>query len=580
MSPEKMSQEKRTMLALFLTMAMFLLWRTFFMPPLPPEQPAESAPATAPGAESGPGSGVGESPTAPSPSTSPFTAPGPARLTVRQGTEAKDVVVENGLYRIVFSTQGAVVKSWVLKKYTQAEGEPLEVVNAAAGKERGFPLSLALEREGLTQRVNEGIYVVEPARDRFKAPSKLTFEFSDGVVRVKKVFSFDSSYLVEVDASVSDDRGALPYEIRWPGGFGDRTVEESVIKQFSQVVYGLSADPSFEDSDDEEQQITAQMELAGITDRYFAAVFLPTPARGSVRFGSAPWTPEDWGADGEEPDEDDKPQALEFALERQEADAAPFRLFVGPKDISVLRSVTPSLEKVVDFGWFGVLAWPLFEALRYTHDKVVSNWGWAIVLITIVINMLLFPLKYKSLRSSRAMQKLAPRIKALQDRYKQYKFNDPKKQRMQQEMMAIYKEHGVNPLGGCLPMLFQMPFFFAFYKVLFAAIELRQAPFVGWIQDLSEYDPLYILPVAMGASMFIMQKMTPMPTADPAQARMMMLMPLFMVFFFFRLPSGLVLYWLVGSLVGIAQQMVLNRYIPAGQPASAPGAKKQITTKR
>ena len=576
MLPEKMSQEKRTMLALFLTMAVFLLWRTFFMPPLPPEQPAESAPAAAPGA--------GESTAAPGsasvPSRSAATPTGPAwlRMPVRQGTEAKDVVVENGLYRIVFSTQGAVVKSWVLKKYTQAEGEPLEVVNAAAGKEVGFPLSLRLEREGLTQRVNEGIYVVEPAVDRFRAPSKLTFEFSDGVVRVRKTFTFDSSYLVEVDTSVSDDRGSVPYEIRWPGGFGDHTVDESAIEQFSQIVYGPSDDPEFEDSVDEEQRITVQMELAGITDRYFAAVFLPAPGRGTVHFLSSPWTPEDWGADGEEKDEDDKPQALEFALVREETDAGPFRLFVGPKDISILRSVTPSLEKVVDFGWFGFLAWPLFEALRYTHDEVVSNWGWAIVLITIVINMLLFPLKYKSLRSSRAMQKLAPRTKALQDRYKQYKFNDPRKQRMQQEMMALYKEHGVNPLGGCLPMLFQMPFFFAFYKVLYAAIELRQAPFVGWIQDLSEYDPLYVLPVAMAASMFLMQKMTPMPTADPAQQRMMMLMPLFMGFFFFRLPSGLVLYWLVGSLVGIVQQMALNRYLPAGQPA--PGAKKQITTKR
>ncbi len=186
MLPEKMSQEKRTMLALFLTMAVFLLWRTFFMPPLPPEQPAESAPAA----------GAGESTAAPGsasvPSTSAATASGPARLSVRQGTEAKDVVVENGLYRIVFSTQGAVVKSWVLKKYTQAEGEPLEVVNAAAGKEVGFPLSLALEREGLTQRVNEGIYVVEPAVDRFRAPSKLTFEFSDGVVRVRKTFTLSA----------------------------------------------------------------------------------------------------------------------------------------------------------------------------------------------------------------------------------------------------------------------------------------------------------------------------------------------------------------------------------------------------
>ena len=224
----------------------------------------------------------------------------------------------------------------------------------------------------------------------------------------------------------------------------------------------------------------------------------------------------------------------------------------------------------MDYGWFSFVAKPLFMALHYIYERWPHNYGWAIVLLTIIITIATFPLKLKSIRSAQKMQKIAPLVKSIQDRYKEYKFNDPRKQRMNQEVMKIYSEHGINPLGGCLPMLLQLPFLYGFYRVLDLSIELRHAPWFWWVQDLSAPDPLYILPVVMTVTMFIMQKMTPMMTADPAQARMMMMMPLVFGFMFITFPSGLVLYWLTSNVVGIAQQMLLNRFMPPPPPITPP----------
>jgi YidC/Oxa1 family membrane protein insertase len=245
---------------------------------------------------------------------------------------------------------------------------------------------------------------------------------------------------------------------------------------------------------------------------------------------------------------------------------------VGPKDLDVLRAVNPPLDHVVDFGWFSFVAKPLFLAMRYLHDHWTHNYGWAIVLLTLLINLAMFPLKLKSIRSAQEMQKIAPIVKGIQDKYKDYKFNDPRKQRMNQEVMKLYQEHGINPLGGCLPMALQLPFLYGFYKVLDLSIELRHAPWFAWIKDLSARDQLYILPVLMIVTMFVLQKMTPVASADPAQQRMMMIMPLVFGIMFFKFASGLVLYWLTSNVVGIAQQVFINRMIPA--PHKAPGPQK------
>ena len=576
-----MTQEKRILLAFALSFLLIMAWRFLSPPPEPPpETQTVEAPATAEGEAGAP-------------------APAPARalpsvtLPVRQGSQAEEITIENDLYRIVFSTQGAVVKSWVLKGYKdsrEASGgwgavwmqiqrffkgdeesqeeslrEPLDVVNAAACEGVGYPFSLFLESTELTQKVNEAVYVTSPGPNRREAPAKLTFEFSDGQVRVRKTFSFDSSYVVQVDTQVTDGRRNLPHEIHWYGGFGDRFARERDDARFAKVVYGrLAAEPKFTDQGDVEgeQRIPEPLQLAGLSDRYFAGIFLPGSTESSFRIRKRTWDPPDWT-------DEDKPEIVEMALARTDSQSEPLALFVGPKDLAVLRAVSPSLEAIVDYGWFGFIARPLFSMLRYTHDHVVSNYGWAIVLVTILINLGLFPLKLKGIRSSQAMQRVAPQVKAIQERYKGYKFNDPRKQRMNQEVMALYKQHGVNPFGGCLPMVFQIPFLFGFYKVLDLSIELRQAPFVGWIHDLSARDPLYILPVTMIVTMFLLQKMTPTPATDPAQQRMMKLMPLFFGIFFLTFAAGLVLYWLVGNLVGIGQQVFINRLAKIAEPVPA-----------
>jgi YidC/Oxa1 family membrane protein insertase len=228
--------------------------------------------------------------------------------------------------------------------------------------------------------------------------------------------------------------------------------------------------------------------------------------------------------------------------------------------MDLLESVRPDLQHIVDFGFFSFLARPLFWLLRWTHEHIVPNWGWAIIVVTVFINVALFPLKWKSTKSMKKMQALQPVIKQINEKYKGLSIRDPKKAQQNEEVMAVYKKYGVNPMGGCLPMVLQLPFFIAFYSMLTSAIELRHASWL-WVADLSapEQIAVRVLPLAMILTQFWQQAMTPQPTVDPAQAKMMKFMPLLMGFFFYGFSSGLVLFWLTGNVVGVAQQAILNR---------------------
>jgi len=238
-----------------------------------------------------------------------------------------------------------------------------------------------------------------------------------------------------------------------------------------------------------------------------------------------------------------------------------FSLYVGPKDIDILRAVNPKLEQVVDFGWLSVLAKPLFLVVNYIADHAIHNYGWAIILVTILLNFVLFPLKITSMKSMKKMQALQPQIASINDKYKNVGLRDPKKADQNQEVMELYKKHGVNPMGGCVPMLLQIPFFIAFYKVFSVSVEMRGASWL-WVTDLSQPETLaiHLLPIIMVASQFVMQKMTPTTTGgDPNQQKMMQFMPLIFGFMFYNLSSGLVLYYLTSNLVGVAQQWFFNR---------------------
>ena len=242
------------------------------------------------------------------------------------------------------------------------------------------------------------------------------------------------------------------------------------------------------------------------------------------------------------------------------------KFYVGPKDFDVLQAVDGRLVRVINFGIFDFLAVPLLRALKWIHGYV-SNYGWSIIILTLLINVVMFPLRHKSMVSMRKMQEIQPQVKAIQDRYKDLKATDPAKQKMNGEMMSLYKEKGVNPVSGCIPMLLTMPVLFAFYSLLSQAIEIRGEPFIWWITDLSAHDKFYVTPILMGASQFWQQRLSPPAGGDPVQQKMMMMMPLVFTFMFLWMPSGLTVYWFFSNLLAIGQQYLTNRLVG---PPSAP----------
>ncbi len=562
-----MDQEKRVLLAIAISFLMIVLWQKLFVkgPPRPGSQAGGTLPRTAPPAKA-------QAPAARG--TGRAKAAAPAPLPVQQGAKAEEIVIEGELYRVMLSTQGAVVKSWVLKKYSDQKGEPLDVVDRAACEQLGYPMTLSLADAQLSTKLTTALYVAKPSGASLQVPATVEFVYSDGSVRATKRFTFGQHYEASVEAGVFDGAHFLPLGLSWPGGFGDHSLSPAEKDSMTRVVYGKPEDinrvPQGKVKDD--RAIPAPLTLMGLEDRYFADVFLADSQDVSFRIARRAWNPPEWK-------EKEPPKPLEVTLWGADPEKPiRLRMLVAPKDLDVLRAASPPLDGLVDFGWFSVVARPLFVALRYIYDHWAHNYGWAIIILTVAINLAMFPLKLKGLRSAQEMQKIAPIVKGIQDRYKQYKFNDPRKQRMNQEIMKLYQEHGVNPVSGCLPMLLQMPFLYAFYNVLTVAIELRHAPWMGWVKDLSGPDTFYILPIVMTVTMFILQKMTPVATADPAQQRMMMFMPLIFGFMFLKFASGLVLYWLTGNLVGIGQQVFINRMMPATQavkPAGKPVSVKE-----
>jgi len=560
---------KRVLIAFALSFVILVGWKYAFPPPpepVPPKTVAPAAhtqpstPAQAPGATQAARKGAPAKSAAPTPAVA---------LPLQQGSKAEEIVVESDLYRVTFSTEGGVIKSWVLKKFVDEQGKPLDVVNGPACEKLGFPMSLSLADPELSKKLNAALFVATPSGSSLTAPAKLELVFSDGKIQVKKQFAFGPGYEVRAEVSAFDGQQNLPIEVTWAGGFGDPSLLPAVKESLDHVLYGMSekVERVPQRKVEADQILPGPHQLAGLDDRYFLAVFIPdAPDQIFVRFGRRTWNPPDWK-------EKSPPKETFVSLSGQAPKPLAFRLFVGPKDLDVLRAVNPPLDHVVDFGWFSFVAKPLFLAMRYIHDRWTHNYGWAIIVLTIVITLAMFPLKLKSIRSAQEMQKISPIVKGIQDKYKDYKFNDPRKQKMNQEIMKLYSDHGINPLGGCLPMVLQLPFLYGFYKVLDLSIELRHAPWFLWVKDLSAPDHMYILPSLMIVTMFILQKMTPVATADPAQQRMMMIMPIVFGIMFFRFASGLVLYWLTSNVVGIGQQVFINRMMPA--PPKTPGPQKK-----
>lgn len=533
---KEISMETRLLLA-FLLMGLVLFGTQYFYKP-PPPAPAASAKISEPAKTAEPAKPV-------VPTKPPSAVPMPGQI---QAGSEENVTVDTDLFHVVFSNRGAVVRSWILKAYKDRDGKPLDLVDQSALGKVAAPFSLSVKSDQETN-LDKALYKIDRTDDGLS----LTFEYSDSQVDAKKLFRFvKDSYLVTVDTQVLQNGVPVPNSIEWRGGFGDETVVNAANDQHA-VYYDLSASKLVQNDAKTAKNgpvtVAGRDSFAGVEDKYFAAVFLPG-GRSSVDVTtySDPVT----GPDNKEV------QHVGVAVGGEGVNV--LKLFVGPKDTDVLKKVDPKLEQLIDWGWFELLAKPLFLVINWTAHDVVHNWGWAIILVTVGINLLLFPLRISSMKSAKKMQRLQPQIKAINDKYKNVSLRDPKKADQNAEIMELYKKEGVNPMGGCFPMIIQLPFLYAFYKVLAVSIEMRGASWL-WVHDLSQPEtlPIRALPVLMVITQFLTQKMTPSPGADPSQQKMMLFMPLVFGYIFYYLSSGLVLYYLTSNLVGIALQWLLNR---------------------
>lgn len=560
----------RNLLFVFLLMAVVIFGSQLLFKKNAPQPPSAAHPTQQPiqpGAASTPASSAPAAPSLAAAAQGSKTAVGKksvpvAQQATRQASSESQIVVENDLYKITFTNRGAQAKSWVLKKFADDQGKPLDLVNSAAAAKYGYPLSLWTYDEGLRTKVNSALYIPNSnsPTETLTAPADLSFEYSDADVTVRKTFHFDQSYVVGVNTSVVlNDSPAWAFPA-WPSGFGDQTtIPAYAAGQLEYQVNNTTERVALKKVSGG-NTLHGTYDWTGVTDTYFAAVFIPdnpdnltaVTLRGVIDLP------------GSNPNENKPAEILGIAAGQPGQSSQ--RLFVGPKALQVLEAIRvptitgaeKDLRALVNFGSLGLIARPLFIWLRWTFNYV-HNWGWAIVLQTILITIALLPLRITQMKSALKMQRVQPQMKAIQEKYKKYTMRDPRKQDMQKEIAALYKEHGVNPLGGCLPLLVQLPFLWAYYKMLGAAIDLRQAHWL-WIRDLSSPDPIYLLPLVMVVSMVVMQRMTPQPGMDPAQQRMMnVVMPLMMGFIFFKLAAGLNLYYALSNLIMIAQQGVMNR---------------------
>ncbi len=566
---DKFTPELRILVASLLSMGLIVLWAKYFgpKPPVQPSQasrPAQTAPAT-PGQATSPVSNA--SPTSASPAA--LAPAAPVSVTPKSDSQERTIVVENDLYRVEISNRGAVVKSWQLKKYKDDAKPPrvLDVVHTDASQQTGgWPFSVVLDDEQLQNAANGGLYQLSSPANILHAPAELEFAWSDGHVEVTKHFRFDHTYVVHVDTSAELNGRPITAGLGWLGGFGDLTVTNPVPIETVNTYYsegGKITNYQYKKLEGLDKWNPGSWQggkdFVGIEDRYFTAAFLPangaTPGALETRYWKTSRTFQVNGQDTQEP----VPQVAAA----KPAQPLALRVYVGPKDYDDLKKMNPPLNGLVNFGWLEFIAEPLFHGLKWLH-KYIPNWGWAIVALTLIINMLLFPLRISSYKTTLKMQRVAPEVKAIQERYKKYKMNDPKKAEMNKEVMAVYSREGINPVGGCIPQLLQMPIWFGLYRALQGTIELRHAPWFGWITDLSAKDPYYILPILMGLSMYLASKMTPMTATDPQQQAMMKIMPIGMagMFMVIPYPSGLAVYILTSGVVGVAQQWYLNRKHP------------------
>lgn len=555
--------EKRVLLAAFLSLLVLLLW-SFLFPtprPKPAATPVTGEVLSAAGTPAPPpiaaATGATAAP-APAPAAAASGAPAPAAITGTPVLAAAEesIVLENGRARVRLSNHGAAIRSWELVGYKSDGGGPLDLVAPGAPT----PLALVFPAKEATEWVASALH-----RATRVSPSEVVFEAADG-----KGLRSLRSYELRAD-------GTVDYTVETTGGGGAATLtlgpgarplsREEAKNRFLAVGSAIfrsagklerTPAPKLKAPVD----LPAGLEFAGLDDAYFVLAVSGGPTT-SFRLEPQQVTV------GEP--KDGKPAEVRDEIRlvvRPGAGPHAGRLIFAPKNLELLREVGYGLEDTLEFGWFGFLAKGFLVALRWIHGWA-GNWGIAIILLTIAIRVVLFFVTFKSILTMKKMQLLGPKVEAIKEKHRKKKADPETRAKMNQEMMALYQEEGVNPAAGCLPVVFQIPIFIAFYNLLAHAIELRQAPFALWLNDLSVRDPYYVVPILMGVAWFIQTLITP-ATGDPVQRKIFLVLPIVFTITMLNFPAGLTLYWLVSNLMSIAQQVIVNRIDPAG---SAPAAK-------
>ena len=553
-------QDSRTMLAFSVIFILMFLGMQYFKPRKAPEAPVQQQNVPAQTSALAP-----ETTSAPAPGRATLGKPVAANAV--QATSESQSVVENELYRIQFSNRGAQVTSWILKKYKDADGQPLDLVNPKTAAKFGYPLSLFTYDAALRTRLANALYVPSSIGP-VPAPGMLSFTYSDGSLTVHKTFRFDSSYVVHAETSVTNNGAPVTALLTWPAGFGDQdTLPEYAKSRFDTMQNGKANQDAVKKVAGG-GTLNGPFDWAGVSDLYFAAIFLPDAPQRTVVVSLHDEVAIPRNLKKPDPNVTDRAPVLGAAVGEPGAPTG-LRLYAGPKSIAVLKSVKataangtptgPDIEPIVSFGWWKFISEPLFVVLRWIHQHIVGNWGWAILVLTLILNIFMLPTRITMMKSALKMQRIQPQMAAIKERYKKYKATDPRRQDMNKELFDLQKREGANMFGGCLPMLIQWPLLYGFYNMLGNVIELRQAHWL-WLPDLASPDPLHILPVFFIVSMFLVQYLTPSPGVDPAQQKMMAFtMPAVFGFMTWSVASGLALYWACGNIVNIVQQMVMNR---------------------
>ncbi len=550
--------ERRIFLAVFLSFVVVYAYQALFVPAERPRPPAEQ-----PAAPAAPPVATVQTP-APA-STAPAAQP-----VVSEPTE-RDIVLDTETVRAVFTNRGGRIKQWQLKVYHEDEsGRPVDLVPSAIPADLPLPFSLRVDEGGLTPTLNNVLYRAT------QSGNQITFEFKDvSGLSVRKEFRLEPQrYLISFTADVRHGDRTLNPSVQWGAGLGDIGATSGGGSFFTgnyvqppQAIFNINSDVTRIAATNVLQQPVHEgtFRFVGVDDHYFiASAVNPGQARVEYRPITLP-APSQGGTE----------RQLLAHTYRFSQPPRDIKFYFGPKSFDVMKSVDPELVRAIHFGVFAWLAVPLLGALQWIYG-FVGNYGWAIIILTILINLAMFPLRHKSVVSMRKMQALQPQLKAIQDRYADLKVTDPARQKMNTEVMNLYREKGVNPASGCVPMLLVMPVLLAFYSFLSVAIELRGAEFGWWIKDLSRPDPLYITPILMAASMFWQQKITP-STADPTQQRIMMIMPVMFSVMFLSAPSGLVIYWFVSNMWAIGQQYFTNWLLgPMPVHAERPPAERRL----